>query len=160
HNGRVVAVDQRFYRGTMRGHWLAPVFLPPDSLGGPDPNQWYPFRIIAEIPPPMQAISLSLGLFFEAGEVWFDDLHAGLAETELAIQVKAGPGESIERVTVMPVDADKPVFDSGPLAAGTSLFEKKLGGQPTDAVYEVVATLAGGKKITARYPQIGEGESR
>jgi len=159
-DGRSVAVDQRFYRGTMRGHWLAPVFLPPDSLGGPDPNQWYPFRIIAEIPPPMQAISLSLGLFFEAGEVWFDDLHAGLAETELAIQVKAGPGESIERVTVMPVDADKPVFDSGPLAAGTSLFEKKLGGQPTDAVYEVVATLAGGKKITARYPQIGEGESR
>ena len=67
--------------------------------------------------------------------------------------MKAGPGESIERVTVMPVD-DKPVFD--PAAGGGTLSSRRSWAQPTDAVCEAVAIFAGGKKITARYPQIGE----
>jgi hypothetical protein len=42
-DGRGVAVDERLYRGTKRGHWLIPVFLPAESLGGPSPDEWYPF---------------------------------------------------------------------------------------------------------------------
>ena len=155
-DGRSIAIDERTYRGSMRGHWLIPVFLPPDSLGGPDPRQWYPFRIPVRIPEGMTAAAFSLGIFFTPGEAAFDDLWAGLGETELAVTVKAGEGETLRRVTVTPIGSDKPVFDSKPLAGGTREFETKLAGQPTDNIYEVAATLEDGKVVTARYPEAGE----
>jgi hypothetical protein len=150
-----VAVDQRYYRGSLRGHWLAPVFLPPEARAGPDPQQWYPFEIKAAIPPPMKAIGLSLGIYFTPGEAWFDDIWAGVAETDLHVSVKAGPVEGLERVTVRNAAGAKPVFDSG-LLRGAPSFETIVKAQPTDAEYEVEATLADGKVVRQHYPATEE----
>ncbi|NCO91404.1 MAG: hypothetical protein GW911_04410 [Armatimonadetes bacterium] len=155
-DGRKAGIDERFYRGTMRGHWLVPVFLSPDSLGGPDPQQWYPFRLVARIPDPMQAVALSLGMYFTAGDSAFDDLWAGEAETELALTVKAAEGETLRRVVVTQVGSAKPVLDSQPLAAGSGAYEAKLEHQPTDAVHEVAVTLGNGEIVKARYPDVQE----
>jgi hypothetical protein len=151
-DNRSVAVDQRYYRGSLRGHWLVPVFLPPEALAGPDPQQWYPFEIKATIPPPMKAISLSLGIYFTPGEAWFDDIWVGLAETDLRVSVKAGPGEVLERVVVRAVGEPKPVADSKPLQGATT-FETTLKAQRSDKEYEVEVTLADGKVIRQREPR-------
>lgn len=156
-DGRSVGVDERFYRGTMRGHWLVPVFLPPDALGGPDPQAWYPFRLKVSVPEPLNRLSLSLGLYFTPGEAAFDDLWLGLAETDLSVSVEAGPGETIRRVVVRPVGSEAPLFDSQDLSAGTQTFQTVLKRQATDAIYEVLVTLGSGKVVTARYPADEEG---
>ncbi len=152
-DGRRVAVDERFYRGTMRGHWLVPVFLPPDALGGPDPTAWLPFRLEAKIPEAMTAVSLSLGLYFQTGEVSFDDLWAGPARTDLTVAAHAAAGETLSRVVVKAVGTDKPLADSGALKAGTTSFSTVLKQQPTDAVYEATATQGDGRVIVRRYPE-------
>jgi hypothetical protein len=77
--GDRVSVDARFYRASMHNHWLTPVFLAPDVLAGPKPDVWYPFEVRFKVPPPMRAVSVSLGMYFTPGEVWFDDLS--LVET-------------------------------------------------------------------------------
>jgi len=151
-DGRRVAVDERFFRGTMRGHWLVPVFLPPDALGGPDPNTWFPFRLEVKVPQPMTAVALSLGLYFQAGEVWFDDMWAGLARTDLTIGAKAAAGETLSRVVVKAAGTDKPVFDSGALKPGAMEFSTVLKQQPTDGVYEVAVTRGDGQVTVRRYP--------
>jgi hypothetical protein len=151
-DGRSAAVDERFYRGTARGHWLVPVFLPPEALGGPPAEAWLPFRLKAKIPEAMQAIALSLGLYFQAGEAWFDDLWAGLAETDLSVSVKAAPGETLQRVTVTRTGSDKPVFSSPASQAGATTFATVLKAQPTDAVYTATVTLGDGKTVQQSYP--------
>jgi len=156
-DGRSVAVDERFYQGTMRGHWLVPVFLPPDALGGPDPNAWLPFRLDVKVPEGMKWVSLSLGLYFQPGEVCFDDLWAGLAQTDLTIGAKAAVGETLSRVVVKAVGVDKPVLDSGALKAGSTDFSTVVKAQATDAVYEVTVTQGDGKVVVRRYP---DGEVR
>jgi hypothetical protein len=103
----------------------------------------------------MKAVSLSLGIYFTPGEVWFDDIWAGVAETDLHVSVKAGPGEGLERVTIRKAGEAKPVFDSGPLR-GAPTFETTVKAQPTDAEYEVEATLADGKVLRQRYPATEE----
>lgn len=158
--GRKVAVDERFYRGTMRGHWLSPVFLPPEVLGGPDPDEWFPFTLTVDVPDPMGAFTLSLGLYFQPGEVWFDDLWVGRATTELNVNVKADDGRALRRVVLQRTGAQDPVRDSGELAAGTRSFVSTVPDQPTDAVYELAVTLADGTVQRSRYPEAEAGEAR
>ncbi|MBU0611546.1 MAG: hypothetical protein KKI08_26955, partial [Armatimonadetes bacterium] len=59
----------------------------------------------------------------------------------------------LSRVVVKAVGNDKPVHDSGALKAGSTEFTTALKQQPTDAVYEVTATLGDGKVIVRRYPE-------
>lgn len=158
-DGRAAAVDQRFYQGTMRGHWLSPVFLPPDALGGPDPTVWYPFSLTVAVPEPMTAVTLSLGLYFQAGEVWFDDLWAGLATTDIAVSVTAAEGETLRRVVLRRVGADTPALDSGDLGGATA-YECVAKEQPTGQTYEVEASLGDGTVVRERYPREEEGEAR
>jgi hypothetical protein len=79
----------------------------------------------------------------------------GLAETDLHVSVKAGPGEELGRVIVRRAGEAKPALDSGALR-GTPTFETTAKAQPTDAEYEVEATLADGKVLRQRYPATEE----
>lgn len=152
-DGRAIAVDERFYRGTARGHWLVPVFLPPEALSGPDPLTWQPFRLLVHIPEPLLALALSLGLYFQAGEAYFDDLWAGLAETDLTIAVKAAPGEKLQKIIVTRKESPQPIFVSPALPAEAQSFETLLKSQPTDDVYSVAVTLADGRTLQKQYPE-------
>jgi len=158
-DGRAAAVDQRFYQGTMRGHWLTPVFLPPDALGGPDPATWYPFSLTVAVPEAVTAVTLSLGLYFQAGEVWFDDLWAGLATTDLTVNVTAAEGETLRCVVLRRVDADAPALDSGDLGGATT-YQGVAKDQPSDQAYEVEITLGDGSLVRERYPREEEGEMK
>jgi hypothetical protein len=83
-----VVVDERFEAQSSHGHWLEPVFLPPEALSGPDPNLWFPFQVKVTVPIPVKHLAFNVGMFFTPGEVWFDDLWAGLAETGLVQQAE------------------------------------------------------------------------
>lgn len=152
-DGQERAVDERFYRGTARGHWLVPVFLPPEALGGPDPLTWQSFRLLVSIPEPLSALTLSLGLYFQAGEAYFDDLWAGPAETDLTLSVKAAPDETLQKIIVTRKESSQPVFVSPALPAEAKAFETLLKSQPTDDVYTVAVTLADGRTIQKQYPE-------
>ncbi len=151
--GRSVSVDERFYAGSLRGHWLSPVFLPPDALMGPDPKKWYPFHVRVVMPKELPSIALSLGVYFTPGEVSYDDVWFGPAETTLRVRVQAGPGEPVRRVRVWRIGQQKPVFDSGPLKPGRAAFRCAVPGQPTVSRYRIEAALADGRTATATYPR-------
>lgn len=157
-DGRSRTIDQRVYQGTMRGHWLAPVFLAPEALGGPDPAVWYPFRIEVEVPEGFTSLTFSAGLYFQPGEVWFDDLFAGLARTTLLPVVKAGEGETLRRVVVRQAGVDKPLHDTRDLPAGTREWPLRLADLPTDAIYQVEATLTDGRTLRRSYPETVEAQ--
>lgn len=151
-DGTKVKVDRRFYAVSSRGHWLEPVFLPPEALSGPDPNAWLPFELDVKVPAPITRLTFSMGMYFTPGEVSFDDLWVGPAEMDLAVSVKAAPGERIEQVVIRTGKPAVVVFDSGPLPKVTT-FEKTLKAQPLDGNYEVEARLANGKIMREAYPR-------
>ena len=151
-DGAVVEVNQRHYSGIMREHWLIPVFLNPSDLAVPDPAQWFPWELAVTVPPPLETVSLSIGLYFSGGQVWFDDLWAQLAETDLQVEVSTDDEAGLARVVVQRVGEQALVLDSGELEAGTQHYAIVLAGQQTDAVYEVTAIKPDGTAIHRRYP--------
>ena len=151
-DGRGVAVDERYYRGTKRGHWLVPVFLPPESLGGPDPREWQAFRLRVPVAESIDALRISLGMYFTPGEAWFDDVWVGLAETDLTVKVMPETGESLRKVVVRNADDGSCISDSGVIEDGGVPFETVLAGQDTTATYHVTVTLEDGRSETAVYP--------
>ncbi len=145
-----VKVDRRFYAASSRGHWLEPVFLPPEALSGPDPDVWLPFEIEVKVPAPITHLAFNMGLYFSHGKVYFDDLWVGLAEMDLDIDVKAAPEERIDRVVIRSAEPAKDIFDSGPLAKAKN-YEKTLKALPMNATYEVLVHLADGKVVRKVY---------
>lgn len=145
-----VVVDERFEALSSHGHWLEPVFLPPEALSGPDPNVWQPFQVKFKVPTPVRHLAFGVGIFFTPGEAWFDDLWAGLAEMDLVLQVEAKRDESIRRVLVRIVDNPSPVLDSGPLQ-DVRTFKETCKAQPVDGKYEVEIQLTSGKTVRQPY---------
>jgi len=74
-------LDERFYAQSRRDFFLAPVFLRPEYLPGPPPDQWVPFQVDFTPPAGLAAVTVSLGMYFTAGEVWFDDVALQRTET-------------------------------------------------------------------------------
>ena len=155
-DGRVAVVNERFYAGSLCQHWLVPVFLPPECLGGPDPKKWYSFRLTVTPASGVDVVSLSLGMYFTPGSAWFDDVWFGLAETTLLVTVQCAQGERVQRVLVTRTGADKAVFDSKGISPPRASFECTLPKQPTTEVFTVKALLADGRSITRTYPNPAE----
>jgi len=145
-------VDARFYAGSMVNRFLVPVFLKREYLSGTDPEQWYPFRLPVTTGPGMTRITVSLGMYFEAGEVSYDDFRLVRATTDMRIQIRAGK-EGIAHVKLLAEGETAPLFDSGPLPAGTVTFEKTLRGIATDKHYILEAWLPTGEVLRRSYPE-------
>ena len=73
-DGVAMSLSERLYAGSRRGHWLSPVFLPPEAMTDPEVDEWVSFSIPLTIPPEVAEIALSLGSYFSPGEAWFDDI--------------------------------------------------------------------------------------
>ncbi len=147
-----VEINQRFYAGTVRGHWLVPVFIPPEALTGADEVTYQPFRMVFDVPEGITHAALNLGMYFEAGEVWFDDVWCGLADTSLMIRVDPDGGQLKKLVVYSSLDG-KAVYvspDGEPPA-----LEVTLDDVAADASYTVVAEMADGQTIRSTYPDGG-----
>jgi hypothetical protein len=139
-------VDQRFYSTSLKNHFLAPVFLKPEYIKGTDPSVWQLCRLPFRTIPEMNSIAISLGIFFSAGELWFDDVSVTEAATDLTVTVK-GPATKVRVLD----DKQAVLFDSG--ALNTDTFTKTLPGVPSDGRYTIEVTEPGGKIITQQYPK-------
>lgn len=147
-------VDERVYFGSMRGHWLVPVFIPEEALAGADPEEWYPFRVAAKIPEELRSVSLSVGMYFTPGEVSFDDVWFGLARTTLKVKIEAGE-DQLKEIRIWSDQREEPLFASPEGASLPATFEKVLEDVPADAVYRVGVTTADGQRTARDYPEQG-----
>jgi hypothetical protein len=147
-------LNERFYATSMLNHFLVPTFLKPQYVRGA-PDAWQPLKMEFRTPPGLTAASVSLGMYFAAGEVWYDDFCLQVAKTTLKIQVS--DVQDLRRVEVKTA-AGGAVYDSGPLAAGTRSLEHECPGVSTDGAYVVTVTGADGKVTTRRYPAGGDAQ--
>ncbi len=146
-------LDERFYAVSMRNSPLVPVFLKPEyTKGYVEVESWHPFRIPFTPVEKMEWVSVSAGMYFQAGEVWYDDFRLIPAKTELKLQVKAGD-EGLARVRVLAKGVEKPVFDSGPLPEGARELAGPVPGLSTEAQYVIEATDTKGQRTVKAYPE-------
>lgn len=151
-NGRSVAIDKRFYAGSLRNHWLVPVFLPPDALMGPDPTKWFPFEVKVPVPDGLTAIALSVGMYFTAGEVAYDDIELVPLTVRLEIAVHLGPGEQARRVLVTRTGAVKPILDVALPAGGSGDLTYILPHEPLPGPWHIAVTLRDGGTVEKTFP--------
>ncbi len=150
---RTVALDERYYAGSFRQHWLAPVFLPTEALPGPKPDKWYRFDIVFSAPAPLTGASISLGMYFMPGVAFFDDVFFGPAETRLDISVTAETEDRVRRVVVTAPGRSKPLADTGTLGPPRAVCELRVPNVPTNTPITVHATLESGRTLTRTWGQ-------
>jgi len=150
-DGTNARIDLRFHDTSPLGHWLIPVFISPESLDAPDPNEWRSFELRGVVPEPITHIRLSLGMYFAMGEAWFDDLYVGLDEADVKFSIKPPPGLGIGRVVIKADGQEKPVIEAGPLAQG-SAFNETLKGRPLNEKYNMTMHLSDGSVVQGVYP--------
>ncbi len=132
------SLDERFYVASMRNHFLVPIFLKPEYMAGIPSDAWQPVRIPFRTGEGMEAVAVSLGLYFTAGEAWFDDLRVCRAKTDLRVSARGQVGELV-RVRVLASGEEQPLLDAA-IPATASTYEKTLPAVPTDRQYTVEAT--------------------
>lgn len=145
-------IDQRFYASSNRNHFLVPVFLKPEYMAGMDAENWHPIRLPFTTIENMEWVAVSLGMYFTAGEVWYDDISVFRATTDLSVKVN-GNGQELSRVRVLAKGAQQPVFDSEALPAGTRTFERSIPAASTENHYVLEVTTSDGKVQLKSYPE-------
>jgi len=146
---RKTQLDQRFYAASLATIPLVPVFLKPEYVGGARPDHWYRMRVPFTPPEGMKAVTVSVGMYFTPGEVWYDDLSVIEAVTTLALDVRAD--KDLRRVTLLRQGQQKPVWDSGELAAGVRHVARTVQAA-ADGVYLLRAEARDGEVAEARCP--------
>lgn len=145
-------LDERFYASAAQMNFLVPTFLRAEYLRGPRPDRWYPLRVDFTPPPGVRAVTVSLGMYFAAGEVWYDDARLYRATAALTVMVRSD--EDLARVTVhRHGEGNTMVWDSGPLKKGTRKLQHTIPDAPADATYAVTVTTASGTRVERMYPE-------
>lgn len=154
-DGVAMRLDERFYAGSRRGHWLSPVFLPPEAMTDPTVDEWVRFEIPLSIPPEVSEIALSLGSYFSPGEAWFDDISLAPATTVLKVTVMPW-GAPLTGVRVVD-DAGEQVYASPEMERIPDVFEFEVESVDASRSYEVIATHRDGTETRVAYPAPGGG---
>ncbi|GEM_PF-3179332 len=156
-----VGVDARAFHGSSIASFLVPVFVPLEALAGPDPESWHPFSVKVAIPEGLEEITLSMGLYFTPGEVWFDDVWFGPATVQMTLNV-SGEGERLESVKILRDGSATPVYNSANdpnCPTGQPLpepFKVTLDAVASDGVYMIEAKTVGGELQRIRFPEEAE----
>jgi hypothetical protein len=156
-----VGVDARAFHGSSIASFLVPVFVPLEALAGPDPETYYPFSVKVAVPEGLEQITLSMGLYFTPGEVWFDDVWFGRATMQMRLNV-SGEGERLESLRVLREGSATPLYSSASdpnCPAGQPLpepFTVTLDAVPTDGDYVIEAKTVGGELQRIRFPEEAE----
>jgi len=148
-------LDQRFYAVSMRNHFLVPVFLKAESMRGTDADIWHSLRIPFKMLDTMEWVTVSPGLYFEAGEVLYDDFRLFRAFADLHVRVQADRPE-IVRVQIKTAGKVKPPLDTGTLHPAVQIFEKTLPHVSTEKRYLLLVTLKDGSVQKKAYPEEGQ----
>jgi hypothetical protein len=133
--------DERTDIISTRNHWLAPLYLDPEHLQGPPPDEWILMPMTITAPAGLGTVQVWMGSYFTASEMHFDDAYFGPATCELSLRLESM--FPIRDVRVRDVAAGPPIFrDDEP--GGVTEYEATVSEMPIAAGYEVtVVTDAG-----------------
>jgi len=148
-SGQPYAFDQRAMISSLKSFWLAPEWINPRYLRGPDPEEWLLLQKVVEIPGGMAVLRVHIGAYFLQGELWADDFYVGLPQMEVTVTARSvarGAAGEIRRVEVLGIGGPA-LLDSGELPAGTRQWQHTLAGLDAGEALLVRVTTADGKKV-------------
>ena len=150
-DGTRAKFDERYYAQSMKTFFLAPVWIKREYLRGPDPDEWFLVHKAITIPEGMEALKVGFGSYFEAGEMWVDDIYCGPALADVEVSVTGGEAEAdrITRVEIMSIPGPALVHDFGEIAPVAQWSSKATG---LDASLDLIVrvTTAGGARTAQR----------
>ncbi|MEA3399607.1 MAG: hypothetical protein U9R79_00045 [Armatimonadota bacterium] len=79
--------DERTDIISTHNHWLAPLYLEPEHLQGPPPDEWILMPLDITVPDGLETVQVWLGSYFTASEMHFDDTYFGPATCTLSVRV-------------------------------------------------------------------------
>jgi len=103
--------DERFELPSAKTFFLAPTWINPEYLRGPDPDRWVPVLRALDIPA-MDALKVGVGSYFQRGEMWIDDMYVGPALVDLSIDLSANEGGRIASGEVVAVPGETLVSEA------------------------------------------------
>ncbi len=137
--------DERTDIISTRNHWLAPLYLNPEHLQGPSPDEWLLMPLDITAPAGLGAVQMWLGSYFRACEMHFDDAYFGPATCTLSLRVEADA--PLRAVTVQDVTSGRPILQADDLG-GETTWEHSAEAMPIADGYWVTVTTDEGEQRT------------
>jgi hypothetical protein len=133
--------DERTEIISTKNHWLAPLYLDPEHLQGPPPDEWILMPLDMTAPAGLGTVQVWMGSYFTASEMHFDDAYFGPARCVLSLSVESN--SPIRDVRVRDVTMGPAIFhDDSP--GGVTEYQANAPDVPIAGGYEVtVVTDAG-----------------
>ncbi len=100
--------DERTDIISTKNHWLAPLYLKPEHLQGPPPDEWILMPMTITAPAGLGSVQVWMGSYFTASEMHFDDAYFGPARCELSLSAESD--SPIRDVIVRDVTGGRPIF--------------------------------------------------
>lgn len=133
--------DERTDIISTRNHWLAPLYLNPEHLQGPPPDEWVLMPMTITAPAGLGTVQVWMGSYFTASEMHFDDAYFGPATCTLSVRIESD--SPIRDVRIRDLTLGPPIFrDDAP--GGVTEYEATATDRLIAAGYQVtVVTDAG-----------------
>ncbi|NLO08030.1 MAG: hypothetical protein GX131_19585 [candidate division WS1 bacterium] len=140
-DGAAYRFDQRTEIISTRNHWLAPLYLSPEHLQGPPPDEWILMPLTITAPAGLGTVQVWLGSYFTASEMHFDDTYFGPARCTVTLGIESE--SPIRDVILRDMTSGRPIFrDDAP--GGVTTYQTTVPEAPiADAYYVVLQTAAG-----------------
>jgi hypothetical protein len=133
--------DERTDIISTKNHWLAPLYLDPEHLQGPPPDEWILMPMTITAPVGLETVQVWMGSYFTRSEMHFDDAYFGPAPCTLSLSIRSD--SPIRDVRVRDVAQGPPIFRDDDPGDATE-YEAEVAEMPIAAGYEVtVVTDAG-----------------
>jgi len=133
--------DKRTDIISTKNHWLAPLYLDPEHLQGPPPDEWILMPLDITAPAGLGTVQVWMGSYFTQSEMHFDDAYFGPAKCTLSLNIDSDA--PIRDVRVRDVTMGPTIFrDDAP--GGVTEYEATVADMPIAGGYIVtVVTDAG-----------------
>ncbi|MFO8079110.1 MAG: hypothetical protein R6V07_02285, partial [Armatimonadota bacterium] len=100
--------DERTDIISTKNHWLAPLYLNPEHLQGPPPDEWILMPLDMTAPEGLGTVLVWMGSYFTASEMHFDDAYFGPGRCTLSVSIESE--SPIRDVRVRDVTMGPPIF--------------------------------------------------
>ncbi len=140
--------DERFELRSMKSFFLAPTWIDPALLRGPDPKRWAPVMRVLEIPQ-MDTLKVGIGSYFSRGEMWIDDFYAGDPLVDLTVSIRALDGRSLRSVEVIELHGE-PICALSELPGAPARWERTFAERDPEAPVIVRGSTTDGETFAKR----------
>lgn len=134
--------DERTEIISSKNHWLAPLYLNPEHLQGPPPDEWIFMPMTMTAPAGLGTVQVWLGSYFTASEMHFDDTFFGPARCTITLRIESD--SPIRDVRLRDVTLGPPIFRDD-AAGGVTVYERAIPEMLIADAYQVTVVTAAGE---------------